>query len=209
MTPFTDQSVLQIMTLLPNLTYYRITRGDEFGMQTRTLTPEDTWLRSIWDLHMLYLVRQVLFPKLAMIYRTLHFETTVECTASYFVKIFWRSRSFFTPSPHLRPVYCFICGRRSEAVARNRMICLVLPTSRSYLHFLYSLVTLPMHQLFCILSLLLVKYLLLHYRRMVLQIWLTLNSIVDLFEKGCVILNLWKTLAASAHYFRCLSIIEC
>ena len=33
---------------------------------------------------------------------------------------------FVTPHPYFKAVYCFICGRRRVAVARYRMICLVL-----------------------------------------------------------------------------------
>ena len=33
---------------------------------------------------------------------------------------------FLTPPPHFEDVYCFIRGRRRVAVARYRMICLVL-----------------------------------------------------------------------------------
>ena len=32
----------------------------------------------------------------------------------------------YPPSPYFEAVYCFICGRRRVAVARHRMICLVL-----------------------------------------------------------------------------------
>ena len=31
-----------------------------------TLTPPDTWSRSIWDLHMFYLLRPILFPNLSL-----------------------------------------------------------------------------------------------------------------------------------------------
>ena len=52
-------------------------------------------------------------------------ETTVGSTASYFVKIILCSRWFCNP-PYFKAVYCCICGRRRVAVARYRMICLVL-----------------------------------------------------------------------------------
>ena len=32
----------------------------------------------------------------------------------------------FVPPPYFEAVYCFICGRRRVAVARYRMICLVI-----------------------------------------------------------------------------------
>ena len=56
--------------------------------------------------------------------------------ASYFVKIIWFSRWFCNPPPYFEAVYCFICGRLRVAVARYRMICLVLFQNigiRSYL----------------------------------------------------------------------------
>ena len=52
-------------------------------------------------------------------------ETTVGCTASYFVKIIWCSCWFCIP-PYFEAEYCLFCGRRRVAVARYRMICLVL-----------------------------------------------------------------------------------
>ena len=33
---------------------------------------------------------------------------------------------FVTPPPHFEAEYCLFCGRRRVAVARYRMICLVL-----------------------------------------------------------------------------------
>ena len=56
----------------------------------------------------------------------LFFEMTVRCTASYFVKFILYSYRFCHPSPLLKNVYCFICGRRRVAVAKYRMICRVL-----------------------------------------------------------------------------------
>ena len=52
-------------------------------------------------------------------------ETAVGCTASYFVKIIWCSRWFW--STYFEAVYSFICGHERVAVAQYRMICLVLP----------------------------------------------------------------------------------
>ena len=57
-------------------------------------------------------------------------ETAVGGTASYFVKIIWCSRCFCNPPPYFEVVYCFICGRRRVAVARYRMICIVLVEMR-------------------------------------------------------------------------------
>ena len=56
-------------------------------------------------------------------------ETAVGCTASYFVKIIWCSCWFCNPPPpppYFEAEYCLFCGRRRVAVARYRMICLVL-----------------------------------------------------------------------------------
>ena len=44
------------------------------------------------------------------------------CYVSQFIPV-----GFVTPPPpYFEAVYCFICGRRRVAVARYRMICLVL-----------------------------------------------------------------------------------
>ena len=64
-------------------------------------------------------------------------ETTVGCTASYFVKIIWCTQWFCPPPPYFEAVYCFICGHRRVAVARYRMICLVL-----LIYFIISIPTL-------------------------------------------------------------------
>ena len=47
------------------------------------------------------------------------------CIASYFVKIIWYSNWFCKP-PLFETAYCFICGCLRMAVARYRMIFLVL-----------------------------------------------------------------------------------
>ena len=52
-------------------------------------------------------------------------ETAVGCTASYFVKIIWCS-CWFCKHPPFWGWILLICGRRRVAVARYRMICLVL-----------------------------------------------------------------------------------
>ena len=39
-----------------------------------TLTPLDTWSRPIWDLHMFYMLRPILFPYLSLFFRTTHFQ---------------------------------------------------------------------------------------------------------------------------------------
>ena len=59
-------------------------------------------------------------------------ETAVGCTASYFVKIIWCSCWFCKPPPYFETEYCLFCGRRRVAVARYRMICLVLLQFSSY-----------------------------------------------------------------------------
>ena len=70
--------------------------------------------------------------------------TTVGCTATYFVKIIWWSR-WFCNTPFFEAVYCFICGRRRVAVARYRMICLVLlHSNRRKCQYLYPV----LHQSF-------------------------------------------------------------
>ena len=55
-------------------------------------------------------------------------ETAVGCTASYFNKNLWCSCWFCNPPPYFEAEYCLFCGRRRVAVARYRMICLVLIT---------------------------------------------------------------------------------
>ena len=70
MAPTSDQTLHQIMTWIPNLTFYRITWGFHTWFATgvacrqETLNPPDTWSRLIWDLQMFYLWRPVLFPNL-------------------------------------------------------------------------------------------------------------------------------------------------
>ena len=55
-------------------------------------------------------------------------ETAVGCTAeSYFVIIILIcSRRFWKPLASFEAMYCFICCRRRVAVARYRMICLLI-----------------------------------------------------------------------------------
>ena len=56
---------------LPNSTFYRLMRGFHITFVTGvacwqgTLTPPDTWSRPIWDLHMFYLLRPIIFPNLS------------------------------------------------------------------------------------------------------------------------------------------------
>ena len=38
------------------------------------LTPPDSWYRPIWDLHMFFLLRPILFPMLPLLFRTMLFE---------------------------------------------------------------------------------------------------------------------------------------
>ena len=58
---------------------YRLMRGFHRTIATGvacwqgTLTPPDSWSRPIWDLHMFYLLRPILFPNLYFS-RTIHFE---------------------------------------------------------------------------------------------------------------------------------------
>ena len=57
-------------TFLQNSTFYRFMRGFHRKLATGvacwqgTLTPPNTWSRPIWDLHMVYLLRPILFPNL-------------------------------------------------------------------------------------------------------------------------------------------------
>ena len=37
-------------------------------------TPMDTWSHPIWDLHVFYLLRPILFPNWSLLFRTMHFE---------------------------------------------------------------------------------------------------------------------------------------
>ena len=74
--PSTDQNY----TFLPKSAFYRIMRGFHrtfaTGVASRqgTLTPPDTWYRSIWDLHIFYLLRSILFVNLSLFFRTMLFE---------------------------------------------------------------------------------------------------------------------------------------
>ena len=78
--PLSDQTLYQAVTLSPNSIFYRISRGFHrtfaIGLAYRqgTFTPSDTQSCFIWDLHMLYLLRPILFPNLPLFYRTMHFE---------------------------------------------------------------------------------------------------------------------------------------
>ena len=57
-------------SLYQSVTFYRPMRGFHGTFATGvacwqgTLTPPDTWSRPIWDLHMFYLLRPILFPNL-------------------------------------------------------------------------------------------------------------------------------------------------
>ena len=53
-------------------------------------------------------------------------EAAVGCTASYLSKLYDVPVGFVTPTSYFETVYCFICGRQRVAVARYRMICLVI-----------------------------------------------------------------------------------
>ena len=70
-----------IQLFLPNSTFFKwLMRGFHRTFATGvacwqgTLTPADTWSRPIWDLHMFYLLRPVLFSNLSVFFRTMHFE---------------------------------------------------------------------------------------------------------------------------------------
>ena len=60
--------------------FYQIMRGfyKTFAMSVAcrqgTLTYPDTWSRPIWDLHMFYLFRPILFPNLSLFSKTILFE---------------------------------------------------------------------------------------------------------------------------------------
>ena len=75
-----DKIFHQFMTLLPNLTFFRITICFHRAFATdvvcwnRTLPSLDTWSRTIWDLHVLLLTRQILFPNLSWFFITKNFE---------------------------------------------------------------------------------------------------------------------------------------
>ena len=84
---------------LPNWKGFNWIYATGLACQQGTLTPPDTWFRPIWDLHIFYLLRPILFPNLSLFVRTMHFKhpsvlsplcilrniaTNVEC---------WRSRT--------------------------------------------------------------------------------------------------------------------
>ena len=127
---------------VPNSTFYRILSGFHrtfaTGVACRqgTLTPPDTLSRpcgtcicsTCWDHTFSELVG--ILPDYALrislgTFSILLSETTVRCTATYFFKIVGCSRWFCAPLS-FEAVYCFICSLRRVAVARYRMICLVL-----------------------------------------------------------------------------------
>ena len=74
MTKYNDSTppirIYQSMTFLLSSTFYPIMRGfhrtSAMGVACRqgTLSPPDTWSRPIWNLHMFYLLRQILYPNL-------------------------------------------------------------------------------------------------------------------------------------------------
>ena len=47
-------------------------------------------------------------------------------------KLYYVPVSFVTPPPYFEAEYCLFCGRRRVAVARYRMICLVLVNSHLF-----------------------------------------------------------------------------
>ena len=76
----------------------------------------------------------------SILYEELFSKTYFGCTASYF-KLYDVSVGFVSP-PSFEAVYCYICGRRGVAVARYRMICLVLVNSilhqyREHINYLH------------------------------------------------------------------------
>ena len=66
--------------LYTNSIFYWLMRGFHRTFATGvacwkgTLTPPDTWSRPIWDLHMVYLLRRILFSNLSLFFRTMHFK---------------------------------------------------------------------------------------------------------------------------------------
>ena len=94
MTPSTDQNFSPTMTLLPDLNFYRISRGFHraFAMsvvclQYISLFDPDTFVQSHLELAIAYaqLVKPILFPNLVTIFRTLHFERTVSILPYIFI----------------------------------------------------------------------------------------------------------------------------
>ena len=65
---------LKSVTSWRNSTFYRLMRGFHrtfaigIACWHGTLTPPDTWSRPIWDLHMFYLLRPILFPNLSLLF---------------------------------------------------------------------------------------------------------------------------------------------
>ena len=78
-------------------------------------------------------------------------ETAVGCTVSYFVQNYMMFLLVLTPPPYFEADYCLFCGRRRVAVARYRMICLVLDN----IFYLHSKIRLVPFRTFSSISLLL------------------------------------------------------
>ena len=65
-------------------------------------------------------------------------ETALGAPLHTFSKLYEVLVGFITPPPPpFEAVYCFICGRRRVAVARYRMICLILVKSYDGLGMIY------------------------------------------------------------------------
>ena len=80
MTALQRSDFIAISDLLPNSIFYRIMRGFHRTFATgvacrqETLTPPETWSRQIWDLHIFFLLRPILFPNVSLSFRTMHFK---------------------------------------------------------------------------------------------------------------------------------------
>ena len=80
MTIFHRSTLYQSVTCLTNSTLYWLMKGFHRTFATGvacwqgTLTLPDTWSRPIWDLHMFYLLRPILFSNLSLFFRTMNFE---------------------------------------------------------------------------------------------------------------------------------------
>ena len=99
-----DQALYQSVTFfLPNSTFYRLMRCFHRTLSTGVvcwqgmLTPPDAWSHPIWDLHMFYLLRPMLFPNFYF-FRTIHFEHPSVLSRFGLSHRLWNAHMVYMPS---------------------------------------------------------------------------------------------------------------
>ena len=96
----------------------------EFNYITATL--KLPFLHDLVDIHNVLINSDII--KAFMLYAYIMLDLPLQCVLQIFYTIYTMFELFCKPPhPHyFETVYCFICSRRSLAVARYQMICLVL-----------------------------------------------------------------------------------